>query len=121
MKTGGGWTLPFALFLAACDGDGGLTTSTANRPPTINVFQNPSGDAIVGVTTLTFSVLAIDPDGDPVTCAWDLGDGTPRSGTRVARSYVTPGTFPVRITCTDGRGGSASGSSSITARMPAGV
>jgi hypothetical protein len=107
MKTRAGWTLPLVLALAACGEDGGPAAPTANRPPTLSVVQNPAGAAIVGVTTLTFSAAAVDPDGDPVTCSWDLGDGTLRSGTSAARSYAAAGDFPVDVTCTDGKGGSA--------------
>jgi PKD domain len=121
MKTRACWTLLLSLASAACGQDGGLTTSTANRPPTVDAFQNPDGDALVGVTTMTFSAFAIDPDGDAVTCSWDLGDGMPRPGMRAERTYATPGIFPVTITCTDGRGGSVSGSHSVTARLPPGV
>jgi hypothetical protein len=113
--------LPFVLALAACGDDGGPAAPTANRPPTLNVVQNPAGGAIVGVTTLTFSAAAIDPDGDATTCTWDLGDGTPRTGTTVARSYPTAGTFPVNVTCTDGKGGTVSASGSVAARTLTGT
>lgn len=112
MKTPG-WTLLLPLALAACGGS--LTTSTANRPPEINAFQNPSGDPIVGVTTVAFNAFAIDPDGDTFTCAWDLGEG-PRPGLRAERSYPTAGTYPATVTCTDARGATASGGTTVTAR-----
>jgi len=121
MRTRALGALPFVLALAACGDDGGPAAPTANRPPTLNAFQNPAGGAIVGVTTLTFTVDAVDPDGDPTTCTWDLGDGVPRTGTTVARSYAAAGTFPVNVTCTDGRGGSATASSSVTARTLTGT
>jgi hypothetical protein len=121
MKTSAGWTLPLVLALAACGENGGPAAPTANRPPTINAFQNPEGSAIVGVTTLTFSAGALDPDGDIVTCSWDLGDGTPRSGTSVSRSYPTAGTFPVNVTCTDGKGGSVTASTTVAARTLTGT
>lgn len=111
------WTVPLAMALAACGGgDGGPTAPAANRPPTVVVAQNPAGGAIVGVTTLTFSAATADPDGDAVTCTWDLGDGVPRTGATVARSYASAGSLPVNATCTDGRGGSATASGAATAR-----
>jgi hypothetical protein len=105
------------LVLGACSGDRGPTTSTANRPPSNVASRNPGSDPIAGVTTVTFSALAVDPDGDDVTCVWDLGDGM-RPGLRVSRSYPTAGTFPANVTCTDARGASATGSGTVTARMP---
>lgn len=115
MKADARWTLLLPLVLAACGHV--LTTATANRPPSITAFRNPAGDALVGVTTVTFSALAIDPDGDEVTCFWDLGDGK-RPGLRASRSYPAPGAFPANVTCIDARGASATGSSTVTARMP---
>ena len=115
MKTRG-FTLLLSLGMAACSREG-VTISTANRPPTVNAFQNPAGDAIVGVTIVTFSALAIDPDGDAVTCSWDLGDGM-RPGLRASRSYPTAGTFAAVVTCTDARGASVAGGTTITARLP---
>jgi hypothetical protein len=115
MKADARWTLLLPLVLAACGHV--LTTSTANRPPTITAFRNPGGDAVVGVTTVTFSALAMDPDGDEVTCFWDLGDGM-RPGLRASRSYPEAGTFKASVTCTDARGASATGSSTVTARIP---
>jgi PKD domain-containing protein len=111
------WTLPLVLALAACGGgDGGPTTPAANRAPTVSVVQNPGGAAIVGVTTLTFNAAAIDPDGDALTCTWNLGDGASRTGASAARSYATAGTFAVSVTCTDGRGGSTAASGTVVAR-----
>lgn len=121
MKTRAGWTFPLVLVLTACGEDGGPAAPTANRAPTLAVSQNPAGGAIVGVTTLTFSAAAVDPDGDAVACTWDLGDGVPRAGTSVSRSYATAGTFPVNATCTDGRGGTATASSSVTAKTLTGT
>ena len=110
-------TLFLPLGLAACSGDGTLTTSTANRPPTIAASRNPDRDPIVGLTTVTFSAFAIDPDGDDVACSWDLGDGV-RPGTRAERSYPAPGTYAAVVTCTDARGASVTGSTTVTARLP---
>jgi hypothetical protein len=110
-------TVFLPLALGACGGDGGLTTSTANRPPSIVATRNPAGDPIVGVTTVTFSAFAIDPDGNDVTCFWDLGDGM-RPGLRASRLYPMAGAFPANVTCTDARGASATLSSTVTVRTP---
>lgn len=111
------WILSLVVALSACGGgDGGPTAPAANRAPTVTVTQSPAGAAIVGVTTLTFSAVAADPDGDAVTCTWDLGDGTPRTGTSVARSYAAAGSFPANVACNDGKGGSATASGAVVAR-----
>jgi hypothetical protein len=117
MKARIAWPLPLMTVLAACgSGSDGPTTPAANRPPVVTVAQNPAGGAIVGVTTLTFTASASDADGDALTCTWDLGDGTPRTGTSVARAYAQAGNFPANVTCTDGRGGSTTAGSTVLAR-----
>lgn len=45
-----------------------------------------------------------DADGQPLSFAWDLGDGTTRIGERVRHGYTAAGTYPVRLTVDDGSG-----------------
>ncbi|UAL30592.1 PKD domain-containing protein [Nocardioides rotundus] len=43
-----------------------------------------------------------DPEGDPLTFGWDFGDGESGSGVSVTHSFPTSGTYPVRLTVSDG-------------------
>ena len=43
-------------------------------------------------------------DGHPLSYLWDLGDGVVLAGDKVRHSYAKPGTYPVRLTVSDGSG-----------------
>ncbi|MBU0595200.1 PKD domain-containing protein, partial [Candidatus Bipolaricaulota bacterium] len=45
-----------------------------------------------------------DPDGELLSYAWDFGDGANAAGPTVARTYVTPGTYDVRLRVVDDDG-----------------
>ena len=48
---------------------------------------------------------ARDPDGDPLTHAWDVGDGgAPVQGQRVTHRFAGPGRYPVTLRVDDGTG-----------------
>jgi subtilisin family serine protease/PKD repeat protein len=77
----------------------------ANRAPD-GVIVLPSSDLTVAPgEPVFFEAAASDPDGDPVTVAWDFGDG--RSSTELAPGdivYQESGTFTVTLTATDSHG-----------------
>ena len=58
------------------------------------------------LTQFTYQGAASDPDGDSVTYQWDVA-GNPASGTSGTISFLNGGNFSVRLTVSDGRGGSA--------------
>ncbi len=64
-----------------------------------------------------------DPNGDPLSFAWDLdGDGQ-RDDSTIAEpsfTYTTPGTYQVSVAVADGRGGSDTDTATIVVNAPTG-
>jgi PKD repeat protein len=97
---------------------------TIDGPP-CGTNQNPvissaTADKTIGVASLpvNFTAAATDPDGDAVSYAWDFGDGGTATGATATHTYTTGGTFSAKVTVTDGKGGSATRTISITALPP---
>ena len=82
------------------------TDATGNRAPvavaTSSVYFGNVGSPV------SFSASdSSDPDGDPLSYVWNLGDGTTSNGKSVSKTYLTAGNFTVVLTVYDGRGGTA--------------
>lgn len=86
--------------------------SGSNRNPVAQFSATPtSGSAPLNVA---FNAIgSTDPDGDPLTFAWNFGDNTTGSGVNVSHTYAANGTYVAQLTVTDGRGGSATRQVSI--------
>jgi outer membrane protein OmpA-like peptidoglycan-associated protein len=84
--------------------------AAANRPPVCRLTA-PTEAQAGGAVALDASASS-DPDNDPLSYTWDFGDGTPpapRSSTpRITHSYARVGSYTVRVTVDDGRGGACS-------------
>jgi glucose/arabinose dehydrogenase len=90
-----------------------LVFSPANKAPQPQIAASPSsGKAPLGVQ---FSPAGtIDPDGDPITYAWDFGDGGSSVGAAPAHTYTSNGSYTARLTASDGRGGTATATTVVT-------
>lgn len=92
-------------------------TITVNN--TAPVITNLTGDftGTVGVT-MSFAGTATDAGNDPLGYTWDFGDGSPtQSGsplTNVSKAYTTSGVFVLKLTVTDGKGGTTTRTQNIT-------
>lgn len=102
-----------SMTLAACGGSS--STPTAPPPPTPQANRSPVIDSMnvtpsFGVSQLTpfvYTASASDADGDSLSYAWDFA-GNPRTGSSGSITFSGDGTGEVRLTVTDGRGGSTS-------------
>ena len=86
-----------------------ITSPTApppppNRPPIGDLQAEPTSGSVP--LTVSFDANGSwDPDDDPLTLAWDFGDGQQGSGTRIDHTYDTADSFTVTLTVSDGQDG----------------
>ena len=87
-----------------------LVYQAGNRAPTA-VFTTTTDPATL---TVHFSAAdSYDLDGDQLTYAWDLGDGTTASGVTATHAYAGPGGYAVRLTVTDQLGATGTSTQNI--------
>ncbi|EWY41845.1 hypothetical protein N825_24365 [Skermanella stibiiresistens SB22] len=105
----------------------GAFNGTAQDTVAIRVNAPPVAaagpDILSGGTVIQFDGSAsADPDGDPLTYRWDLGDGSPvAGGVRVTHTYAEGGSYPVSLSVDDGTGlsnGKASTVLTVTINRP---
>ncbi|MGH7682140.1 MAG: PKD domain-containing protein, partial [Candidatus Eiseniibacteriota bacterium] len=89
--------------------DGTLRTSSATTASIVTPAGLPpvahAGGPYQGLvaTAIAFDGSAsFDPDGDPLTFAWDFGDKTNAAGAHAEHAYASPGTYLATLTATDG-------------------
>jgi hypothetical protein len=114
--------LAAAVAAASCGGSSSPTPTApaqttppppANRAPSIVAMSFAPSFGIMGFTQFAFSVSASDPDGDPLTYAWDVA-GNPFTGTSGTILFSSGGTGTARVTVSDNRGLSATDSRTFT-------
>lgn len=101
------------LGFASCNDD-----EPSNKAPIIQSVQvNPGSVAANGVVSIT--VLAVDPDGDPLTYSYIVTGGA-INGVGPNVSWTAPsvaGAQSVTVTVSDGKGGTAVGNGSLTVQQ----
>src|SRR5262249_26135427 len=88
------------------------TVTIANLAP----VADPGGPYAAGrnVPLTLDGSRSADGDGDPLTFAWDFGDGTSGTGPTPTHAYAALGTYTVRLTVSDGKGGTATAATPAT-------
>ncbi|WP_244187328.1 PKD domain-containing protein [Thermus tenuipuniceus] len=100
------------VLLAACN------EASPNRPPQLTAFQ---ADPLEGEAPLTvrFAWQAVDPDGDPLSCVLEPGDGASLAfapcGSGTTYTYSAPGEYSARLRVQDPKGATAQ--SPVTVRV----
>src|SRR5207245_5973017 len=65
-------------------------------------------------SNITFTAQATGGPGTFTAYAWSFGDGTTGTGAQITHTYTQTGSFQTTVVVTDGNGGTASGSASVT-------
>jgi PKD repeat protein len=100
------------IFLAGCGGASNPGNSADN--PTAAIITD--GSLPYPGNTILFSGLgSTDPQSQPLTYAWNFGDGTTSAGAQVFKAYAQAGTYIITLKVTDFSG--HSGSTSVTIRI----
>jgi PKD repeat protein len=92
-----------------------VAPAQTNQPPTVSASRTPSGDVTVG-TSVAFSAVGADPDGDTLTYVWDFGDGGTSTAQNPSHSYAAAGTFNAKVTVSDGKGATADTTLSVVVK-----
>jgi hypothetical protein len=74
------------------------------RAAPIASFTVSPPTALFGDLTTFDASPSSDPDGDPISYEWALGDGATASGVSASHGYATPGAYPVTLTVRDATG-----------------
>ncbi len=84
-----------------------------NRPP-VALLDPPS---CTGLSCTFDAAASWDPDGDELSFAWGLGDGSESEGPTVAHTYSQPGLYSIRLEVVDTQGAAAAISTTIDVRL----
>ncbi|MDE2179981.1 MAG: tandem-95 repeat protein [candidate division NC10 bacterium] len=104
------WSGTDSFTYAISDGRGGTATATVtvtvkpiNHPPTVTLGANQTSGSLP--LAVAFTATATDPDGDPLTYAWNFGDGgaKPSGSASEGHTYQAAGTFTATVTVSDGK------------------
>ncbi len=88
-------------------------TTPGNSAPVADIVATPtSGD---GPLSVSFDASgSSDANDDPLSYAWDFGDGTTGTGATPSHTFTDPGVYTVTLTVEDGNGGSGTTTINIT-------
>jgi hypothetical protein len=89
----------------------------ANRPPgPIKLDFQPKTPLLAGATAVSLSASVTDPDGDALTYVWDTRDDTITAGGGISYTFMRGGSQRVKVTASDGKGGSSTAEMTLEIR-----
>jgi PKD repeat protein len=94
-----------------------VVEEASNTPPTVTAGRTPTGD-VPRNTSVAFTATGADADGDPLTYSWDFADGQTSTQQNPNHIFDAPGTYAVKVTVSDGKGGSGSATLDVTVTQP---
>jgi hypothetical protein len=105
--------LILVLTLAGCNGGDPKPPPSDNHPP-VAAFTS-SATTTPALSALSFDAsTSSDPDGDALSFSWDFGDGEFGGSNKVAHVFAAAGSFTVKLTVGDGKGGTNSTQKTVT-------
>ena len=78
-----------------------VSITVTNVAPEFSSSPSATPNPATVAQSVTFVAAATDSNNDPLTYAWNFGDGSTGSGATAAHTYSTPGTYIVSATVTD--------------------
>ncbi|HEU5223299.1 MAG TPA: PKD domain-containing protein [Candidatus Lumbricidophila sp.] len=106
----------YAVTLTVTD-DAGATGTLTKSVIVQGPNAEPTASFVATASNLSVSVDGSgsnDPDGSIAAYAWNFGDGSTSTGAITAHTYAAPGTYPITLTVTDNRGGTATTTRQVT-------
>ena len=91
-----------------------ISFAGANQPPVAQASANPTTGPTPLVVNFS-SAGSSDPEGQPLTYAWNFGDNTTSTAANPTHTYTVAGPYQVRLTVSDGVNSTISAPLSISA------
>jgi aryl-phospho-beta-D-glucosidase BglC (GH1 family)/uncharacterized protein YjdB len=88
-------------------------SASGNRAPVVQLTASPTSGNPPTIVSFDASQSS-DPDGDALTFTWSFGDNTSGTGSKPSHTYTAIGTYSAVVTVSDGKGGTANASITIT-------
>lgn len=107
----------FTVTLTVTDDSGATATKTRTVTTSLAPNQDPTAAFTSSTDLLKVSVdgsTSADADGTVASYAWNFGDGETATGVTASHTYAAPGTYTVRLTVTDNRGGTSTVTRDVT-------